>query len=197
MWKGPRNRNDEDINGQIIWHQFKHVILLEQQLRQAQDHKFRDLLGRARTASLTEDDLDSLNQKVITSLFTPQLKNVTTVAKLNVLRHHINRIQMEHFARSRSQRIFVFAAQHDRVKSTPPSAVYLEELLQQMDQGSRIPFQGLFLYTPGMPVMILANICTLLGHVNGAHGIASGIVVDPTGKCFHSSSFDIQLTLNK
>jgi hypothetical protein len=32
-----------------------------------------------------------------------------------------------------------------------------------------------------MPAILLTNICTALGQVNGARGIASGIVVDPTG----------------
>jgi hypothetical protein len=49
------------------------------------------------------------------------------------------------------------------------------------DQGTSIPFPGLFLYTAGMPAILLTNICTALGQVNGARGIASGIVVDPTG----------------
>ena len=143
----------------------------------------------------SSSSLASLNQKVVTSLFTPQLENATTVVKLNVLRHHIKRIQMENFAQSRSQHIFVFPAQHSQVKCTMLSTVYLEELLQQMDQGSAIPSSGLFLYTQEMPVMVLANICTLLGHVNGTHGIASGIVVNPTGKCFHPSSFCLSLIL--
>ena len=110
------------------------LFRIDQQMRQAQDLKFRKLLSRARAAALTEDDLALLNQKVVTSLCTPELENATTIVKVNVLRHHINHIKMEHFARSRSQRIFVFPAQHSRVKSTPQSAVYLENLLQQMDQ---------------------------------------------------------------
>jgi len=32
-----------------------------------------------------------------------------------------------------------------------------------------------------MPAIILTNICTALGQVNGAHGIALGVIVDPTG----------------
>jgi hypothetical protein len=106
------------------------------------------------------------------------LEGTITVVKLKVLRHRINHVQMEHFARSRPQCIFIFTAQHSRVKSILSSALHLEDLLQQMDQSAKIPFQGLFLYTSAMPAVILAKI-SLLGHVNGAYGLASGIVVDP------------------
>jgi hypothetical protein len=150
-------------------------------MRQAEDPAFRDLLGRARAATLTEDDLALLNSKTTTSLLAPNLENATTVVKLNVLRHHVNRLQMEHFARTRSQRIYVFPATHSRVRTTGPSSLCAEDLLQQSDQGNKIPFPGLFLYTPQMPAILLTNICTALGQVNGARGIASGIVVDPTG----------------
>jgi hypothetical protein len=54
-------------------------------------------------------------------------------------------------------------------------------LLQQTDEGAKVPFQGLFFYTLGMPAVILANICTRLGHVNGTRGIVSGVAVDPLG----------------
>jgi hypothetical protein len=186
LWKEPRNGNDEDANGRIIWHQFTDVIILDQQMRQAEDPAFRDLLGRARAATLTEDDLALLNSKTTTSLLAPELKNATTVVKLNVLRHHVNRLQMEHLARTRSQKIYVFPALHRRVRTTGPSRLYAEDLLKQTDQGTKIPFPGLFLYTPQMPTILLTNVCTALGQVNGARGIASGIVVDPTGMSLYS-----------
>jgi hypothetical protein len=180
LWKEPRERNDEDANGRMIWHRFTDIIILDQQMRQAQDPIFRDLLGRARSAALTEEDLCLLNNKVVTSLFKLEMEGATTVVKLNVLRHHINRVQMEHFARSRSQRIYIFPAQHSRVASAS-SSLRIDDLLQQTDQGTKVPFQGLFFYTAEMPVIILANICTLLRQVNGTRGTASGIVFDPTG----------------
>jgi len=186
LWREPRIGNDEDANGRIIWHQFTDVIVLDQQMRQADAPAFRDLLGRARAATLTEDDLALLNSKTTTSLLAPDLENATTVVKLNVLRHHINRLQMEHFARTRSQRIYVFPALHRRIRTTGPSRLYAEDLLQQTDQGTRVPFPGLFLYTREMPAILLTNICTALGQVNGARGIASGIVVDPTGMSLSS-----------
>jgi hypothetical protein len=185
LWKEPRAANDEDANGQFIWHQFTDVIILDQQMRQAEDPAFRDLLGRTRAGTLTEDDLALLNSKTTTSLLALDLENATTVVKLNVLRRHVNRLQMEHFALTRSQRIYVFPALHSRVRTTGPSRLRAEDLLQQTDQGTRIPFPGLFLYTPQMPAILLTNIYTALGQVNGASGIASGIVVDPTGRSLY------------
>ena len=61
----------------------------------------------------------------------------------------------------------------------------LEELLRLPDQGTNIPFPGLFFYTSQMPATVLTNSCTLLGLVNGARGIATGVVVDPTGTFFY------------
>jgi hypothetical protein len=185
LWKEPRTGNDEE-NGRLIWHRFTDVIILDQQMRQADDPVFQDLLGRARAATFTEDDLALLNSKTTKSLLAPDLENATTVVKLNVLRHHVNRLQMEHFARTRCQRIYVFPALHSRIRTTGPSRLRAEDLLQQPDQGTRIPFPCLFLYTPEMPAILLTNICTALAQVNGARGIASGIVVDPTGMSLYS-----------
>ena len=70
---------------------------------------------------------------------------------------------------------------HSRTKSAGPSRLLLEDMLHQADQGTKIPFPGLFLYTSDMPAIILSNISTPLGQVNGARRTAIGIVVDPTG----------------
>jgi hypothetical protein len=190
LWRDPRDGNDDDANGQMIWHRFTNVIMLDEQMRQAQDPTFQNLLGRARNAALTEEDLNLLNTKVAASLLTPELEIATIIVKLNALRRHINRVKLEHFARSRSQRVYIFPAQHTRVASASSSTLRIEDLLQQGDDGTKVPFQGLFFYTPGMPAIILANICTLLGLVNGTRGIPSGIVVDPAGAYFHDRSFD-------
>ena len=82
LWREPRDGNDEDANGQIIWHQFTDVIILDQQMRQAQDPTFRELLGRARTAALTEEDLSLLNKRVATSLFTPELEGANNSSEV-------------------------------------------------------------------------------------------------------------------
>jgi hypothetical protein len=35
LWKEPRIKNGEDANGQMIWHRFTNVVVLDQQMRQA------------------------------------------------------------------------------------------------------------------------------------------------------------------
>lgn len=184
LWSGPRLNKDEDRIGQLLWHQFTQVIILEEQMRQTEDPAFRDFLLRARSGSLTGKDLAFLNSKAITSLADPQLEDAMTVVKRNSIRHLVNRIQMEKFARFRNQMIYIFPANHTRTKSTGPGNLRLraDDLLQQPDQGATIPFPGLFFYTAGMPAAILTNICTALGQVNGAAGTAVGVVADPSGK---------------
>ena len=112
LWQEPRKGNDDDENGRMIWHQFTDVIILDEQMRQAHDPKFHDLLSRARAATLTEDDLALLNSRTITSLLTPGLENATTIVKVNTLCHHVNHIQTEYFARTQSQKIYIFPALH-------------------------------------------------------------------------------------
>jgi hypothetical protein len=130
---------------------------------------------------LTEDNLALLNSKTITSLLGPDLEDATTVIKLNIYYYYVNRLQIEYFACSRSQMIYVFPAIYSRVRITGLSRLCTEDLLQQSDQGTKIPFPGLFLYTLQMLAILLTNVCTALGQVNSACGIASGVVVDLTG----------------
>lgn len=97
----------------------------------------------------------------------------TIVVKLNSLRLQVKWIRLEHFARTRGLIIYIFPAMHTRTKSTGPTILRLraEDLLQQQDQGSKIPFPRLFLYTPGMPAVILSNLHTSrAGQRSNRHG---------------------------
>ena len=87
---------------------------------------------------------------------------------------------MERFAKARCQRIYAFRTYHTRPKPTGSISLRLcvGDSLHQLDQGSKFPLPGLFLYTSNMPSVIL----TQLGLVNGATKTAVGIVVDPAGE---------------
>lgn len=184
LWKRPRYGVDDDAAGRLIWRRFEHVIILDEQMRQSEDPSFRGFLTRTRQAALTEDDVARLNSKCIPSLTDPTSEDATVIVRLNAIRHHINRIRIENFARWRSQRIYIFPAIHTRIKSTGPVNLRLQahDLLLQPDHSAQIPFPGLLLYTRDMPTVMLTNACTPLGQVNGATGTAVGVVLDPAGK---------------
>ena len=97
-------------------------------------------------------------------------------------------------ARSRSQHIYIFPAQHSRIASPSPATLSIEDLLLLEDKGAKVPFPGLFFYTQCMPVSNLANTCSKLGLVNGARGTAIGIYADQTGMPFHVKSFQVEIT---
>jgi hypothetical protein len=84
----------------------------------------------------------------------------------------------------RHQTIYVFPSLHTRTRSSGPGNLRLraDDLLRLPDHGTTVPFPGLLLYTYSMPVMLLTNINTSAGLVNGATGTAAGVVLDPTGK---------------
>jgi hypothetical protein len=105
----------------------------------------------------------------------------TCVVRTNKLRHLINRLQIETFARSRRQKIFIFPARHTRWKKAKGTRNLDVDKLLEMQDGSNVKGPGLLLYTQNMPAAVLSNISTHLGLVNGAQGRAVGVVPDPDG----------------
>ena len=166
--------------GQLIFHRFKQVVILDEQMRQQGDLEYQSLLHRARAGTMMPADLETLNGRLANSLFLGDSLDSVCVSRSNKHRHHINRLQMRRFAEAKAQDIYVFPATHSHTKHTNGS-LKIDELLGIQD-GNKNKGPGLFLYTRGMPVAILYNSCTPLGLVNGAKGIAAGIVLDPKSK---------------
>jgi hypothetical protein len=178
LWQTPDS--PEARNGQIIWHRFTDVFILDEQMRQQQDLEFQKLLHRARAGSMTAADVKTLNQRVCQSLPLGRGLDCVCVTRSNRLRHHINRLQIRRFAEARTQDIYVFPARHSRTKKVH-GCLRIDELLETQD-GGNVTGPGLFLYTRDMPITLLYNVCTALGLVNGARGTAAGIVPDPNGE---------------
>jgi len=183
LWQQPRDKKEEEVQGKEIWNRFTEVIILDQQMRQAEDLPFRNLLQRARQAQLSNDDINLLNSKCISADTSFPLHSLTCIVRTNSLRHRLNHFSFIQFARSRGQRIYIFPADHSRLPPTQNLA--LEDIFYQQDEGVSIPSQGLFLYTAEMPCIVLANISSVLGLVNGSRGTAARIIVDA------DSNFDL------
>jgi hypothetical protein len=97
---------------------------------------------------------------------------------------------MIQFAKLHNQYIYLFPTQHSRFPSAQD--LRLEDIFSQQDKGVSIPSQGVFLYTAGMPAMVLANVNSSFSLVNGAHGVATGIVLESDGKRSQSWHYRLQ-----
>jgi len=179
LWRKQETNNEE--RGQLLWHMFKDVVILDEQMRQQHDDTYYQLLKRARNGTITQADVDLLNTRVVKQLESRPDRINTCVVRTNKLRHLINRLQIERFARSRGQKIFIFPARHTRWKKARGTRNLDVDKLLEVQDGSNVKGPGLLLYTQNMPAAVLSNISTRLGLVNGAQGRAVGVVPDPDG----------------
>jgi Helitron helicase-like domain at N-terminus/PIF1-like helicase len=174
----------KEKRGQELWHMFKDVVILDEQMRQQRDVDYHQLLQRARNSCVTQTDVDRLNTRLLPQLEAqPELMQICIV-RSNKLRHAINRLQIESFARLREQKIFIFPARHTRRKKDKASGsrdIEIQKLLE-IQENAETKGPGLLLYTQNMPTVLLSNISTPFGLVNGAQGEAVGFVPDPYGK---------------
>lgn len=84
-----------------IWGHFTRVMFLTEQMRQAGDLRFQDLLQRARSATLTEDDVTSLSPCTVAA----RVANGETppdrlVIRVNRVREEVNLSYLQIFAKT-------------------------------------------------------------------------------------------------
>ena len=136
---------------------FKDVVVLTEQMRQQHDLEYRQLLKRARNGALTQADVDLLNIRVLPQLQTRPGRMNTCIVRSNKLRHLINRLQIENFARSRGQKIILFPARHTRYRKAKRMRNIDVDKLLEIQDNSNIKSPGLLMYTKDMPAAILSN----------------------------------------
>jgi hypothetical protein len=73
---------------------------------------------------------------------------------------------------SKSGSLYFACLQHHTYLTT-------EGIFSRQDEGVNVPAPALLLYTPGMPCMVLSNINSALGLVNGTRGTASWVIPEP------------------
>jgi len=168
--------------GERIWSNFSDVMILTEQMRQKDDVLYQELLSRASNCCLTDDDLETLNSRTRQSLEQRgEFVATTAIRPLNLERHNYNRLAIERFAKARNQKVWMFAAKHSRTKaSSNRNQISVGSLLSHGDD-SNFKGPGVFFFTPGMPVMLLANISTATGLANGKRGVAVDVVLDKNG----------------
>ena len=165
-----------------IWKNFKHVLFLTEQMRQAEDVTYQEMLARARSATLTQEDVDILNgQTTEIRLAQGEVLPKNSIIRLNIERERANRRQLEAFARQHNQKIYMFPA-----LTKPPLGLRRREMHQQMLAVGEVQGwkgTGMMLYSPGMPGVLLDNKYTKGGLVNRTIRTVKGVRVEESQKC--------------
>lgn len=182
LWENVPASSEIEQRGKYLWNSLTAVMTLTQQMRQHTDTAFRNLLGRARTGSLTQSDVNTLNQQVATDLSTMGSLTDAVFTQTNNVRHTATRIQVPRFNEAHKQEEILFPAEHSRTTRRKKFLMQDEDLLM-INDGKDVNSPGLLSYSKGMPVTILTNQCTPLGIVNGARGTMDQVIVLPEGAC--------------
>jgi hypothetical protein len=63
LWQ--KQESNDEKRGQRLWHMFKDVVVLDEQMRQQQDIWYHQLLQRVRNGTVTQADVDLLSTRVL------------------------------------------------------------------------------------------------------------------------------------
>ena len=177
------NQTSNDIavlqSGKSIWGHFTQVVFLTEQMRQAEDLAFQDLLQRARSATLTEDDVATLNSCTVENrLANGETPPEWAIIRLNRIREEVNLMHLQAFTKKRGQKIYLFAARHDAPTGTNLDHLTLLRMIYQVGEQGYLKGPGFFAFTKGMPIMLQQNTNTYAGLVNGMRGTAEEVILD-------------------
>jgi hypothetical protein len=199
LWKPkkPDAISDLEREGLNLWRCFKLVVILTECLRQKGDIVYQGILERARNVSLTQEDVDILNNCTVQYCKSNgKLLLYLSITTTNSLRHELNFLHVVDFDRASEQKVYIFAGSHKPVafktssSKDPklfqkPTDISFLRILEIQDT-NELKGSGFLLYAKGMPVMCLSNVSTRSGVVNGMCGTATCVVPNPEGKWLSS-----------
>lgn len=155
IWSQTSNEIPVLMSAKSIWGYFTRVIFLTEQMRQAEDLAYQDLLHRARSGTLTEDDVATLNSHTVENrLANGETPPDRAIIRLNRIRKDANLIHLQEFAKRRGQKIYLFPARHDAPTGTNLDPFTLLRMLYQVGEQGYLKGLGLFAFTKGMPIML-------------------------------------------
>ncbi|XP_044720066.1 PIF1-like helicase domain-containing protein [Hirsutella rhossiliensis] len=156
-----------------LWRRFTTVVMLDEQMRAAGDPELRRLLGRIRRGEQDRSDLELLNSRCYRpGRRIPWETGLTVVTPLNRNRWNLNLEAALAFREGRRTAARVFLSEHKWRDGVPTE----EEAVLMLGQGddSATPVPAVFLFVPGMPVVVNQNTHQGLKLVNGAGSQRSG-----------------------
>ncbi|XP_044715945.1 PIF1 protein [Hirsutella rhossiliensis] len=166
-----------------LWHLFKTVVLLEDQLRARNDPQLRALLDRVRNGRQTQQDLDLLNENIVGRSQITFHDGLRAITPLNRTRWALNMEAVVGWARFNKRHIRIFVSTHTWRNGTLSPNIVARTIGQGDDSACKVP--GVFFYAQGMPVVVNKNIYTGLKVVNGADFTAVDVILDPNHPGYH------------
>ncbi len=179
IWRQDTSYSQVLQAGKSIWNQFNKVVLLTEQMRQADDLLFQGMLERARSATLTEEDVAILNsQTVAARVARGEDPPDRAVIRVNQLREDVNLTQLEIFATKHTQKIYLFPGRHDTPNITAIDHALLIRMMFRVGEAGKLKGPSFLAFTKGMPVILLQNTRTSSGLVNGMTATTQRAILD-------------------
>ena len=163
--------------GYSLWHMFKTVVLLEEQVRARDDPQLGALLDRVRAGLQTQQDLDLLNTKLVDRSEIAFHSGLRAITPLNRNRWNLNTEAVVDWARFNKRHISIFVSAHTWRSGTMSPSEIARTIEQGDDSVCKVP--GIFFYAKGMPVVVNKNVYTGMKIVNGAEFTAADVIPDP------------------
>ncbi|KNB06483.1 hypothetical protein FOXG_07178 [Fusarium oxysporum f. sp. lycopersici 4287] len=156
---GIEQRRQHDT-AHVLWRKFTTVVLLDEQIRAAQDPRLQYLNSHCYQEG----------RRI------PWESGITVVTPLNRNRWNLNIEAALAFRKQWQRQVRIFVSEH-RWKDNEPTE---EEAIMMLGQGddSTIPVPAIFMFVPGMPVVVNKNTHQGLKLGNGASYTAQHVILD-------------------
>lgn len=160
-----------------LWNKFTTVVMLHEQVRAAGDPQLQQVLKRIRQGVQDQSDVDFLNCACYKEgRRIPWESGITVVTPLNRNRWNLNVEATLAFQRQRQGPVRIFISEH-KWKAGQPTEEGAIMMLSHEDD-SDIPVPAVFIFVPGVPVVINKNTHQGLKLVNGAGYTAMDVILD-------------------
>jgi len=170
------HRHEHD-RAHMLWKKFRTVVMLHEQVRAADDLQLQRLLTRIRQGVADQTDVDLLNRMCYQEgRRIPWESGITVVTPLNRNRWSLNIEATLSFQKQHQAQLRIFVSEHKWKDGQPTE----EEALMILNYGddSSMPVPAIFMFVPGMQVVVNKNSYQGLKLVNGANYNAVDVVLD-------------------
>lgn len=131
------------------------MVFLTEQMYQAEDPAFQDLLQRARSTTLTENNVTTLNSCTTENRITnSETLPERAIIQLNCIQKEDNIVHLQAFTEKRGQKIYLFPARHDIPTSTNLDPLTLLRMVYHVSKEGYLKGPGFFAFTKGIPIML-------------------------------------------